>query len=186
MLVQSPSPKKPAAKKPAAPKKAPGASLKVSFKLNESLLTAGSAAKKGVAKATGPKKASEGGPKAKAVPRKTKKQKEEEAAAAEAADQEDNEDEDMQEGNEDSKSLNFIAPISQVPKSKPVEPVVEAVALPAPADSVQSAEAAGSVEVVSISIPMNDEYEAYIREMSMTRWLEWKVEVGYTFDIINV
>jgi hypothetical protein len=173
-ILQVESPKKPVSKKAAAPKKAP-------------------VTKTGVAKTTGPKKASEGGPKAKAAPRKTKKQKEEEAAAV-AADQEDNEDEDMEDENEDGKSLN-PNPVDQLANSQRVEPEVEAVARVASVESVQLAEVVsgdgnseddGDLKVVNLPIPMNDEYEAYIREMSLEAWLAWKAESEYTFNIIDI
>ena len=140
------------------------------------------------------KNASEGGSKAKAAPRKTKKQKEEEAADTEVAEREGNEDDDAKESNEDGMSLNLVASVNRPSNSPLIEPLVEGVALPSSAEvqlaehlgKEDNSEVAGAVEVVSIPVPMNDEYEAYIRGLSMEAWLEWKEEVGYTFDLLNV
>ena len=171
------------------------------------------AVKKGVAKATGPKKASGGGPKAAKVPRKTKKQKDEEAAAAaaaaaEAAEQEDSgdEDKDMAEDNEDGKSLNpkvvlesATQPVKFVTSTEAIAsngtpatagtdevsvPVMEAT--PAKGETVPIADAAtpATNDASSSSIyVMNDEYEARIREMPLEDWLKWKAESGYTWDL---
>ena len=40
---------------------------------------------------------------------------------------------------------------------------------------------------VSDNVPvMNDEYEAYIRDMPLVAWLKWKRDSGYTFDLLSL
>lgn len=158
------------------------------------------AAKKGVARAVGPKNASEGDPKAARAPRKTKKQKKEEAASAEAAEHKDNEDEDMEEDNEDGKSYTPKAP-GATPEPFRVIASIE----PAGSDGVsadaEEARASGEAKAATpdpieaayaearanyVAPVMDDMHEAYIRDMPLEAWLKWKAESGYTFDPLNV
>lgn len=37
-----------------------------------------------------------------------------------------------------------------------------------------------------VSPVMDDEHEAFVREMPLEAWLKWKEESGYTFNLLNL
>jgi hypothetical protein len=91
----------------------------------------------------------------------------------------------MEEDNEDGKSPALIATPDNALSSKPaVVALAESVELAQPTVPVnQDGESAIEPAIEVVEIPMDDEYEAYIRQMNLSDWLAWKAEFGYMFNL---
>lgn len=90
----------------------------------------------------------------------------------------------MEADNEDGKSFPAMAPADLASSNELVTVALVKPETVQPKEPVNpDGEFAADSAIEVVGLPMNDEYEAYIRQMTMEEWLSWKVEVGYTFNL---